>query len=61
MIIASVGIVITILISNLLALILPLIINKLGKDSSSVSLPLLTIVVDIITVIIFLGVGILFI
>lgn len=60
-IIASVGIVITILISNLLALILPLIINKLGKDSSSVSLPLLTIVVDIITVIIFLGVGILFI
>ncbi|AEM68993.1 magnesium transporter [Mycoplasma putrefaciens] len=59
--VASIGIVVSILVSNLIALILPLIARKIGRDSSAISLPLITLIVDIIAVIVFLGIGIWFI
>ncbi|WP_434343320.1 magnesium transporter [Mycoplasma sp. 06067-C1-B144P-99-0482-3] len=57
--ISSIGIFISIIFANLLSLFLPLIVRKIGKDSSSVSLPLLALIIDILCVGVFLGIGLL--
>ncbi|WP_434338213.1 magnesium transporter [Mycoplasma capricolum] len=57
--ISSTGIFISIIFANLLSLFLPLIVKKIGKDSSSVSLPLFALIIDILCVGVFLGIGLL--